>query len=141
MNTMALSDLSKKMSDIDFAILSTRAANGAIAGQPMSNSDDVEYDGDSYFLLFEESHSVEGTKRNAIASLSCAGAKAMLGKPPFFIAAEGQAELIRDKSTFAQHWKKSSDHWFKGGFDTPRIVLIEVHASRIPCWDGEEVTV
>ena len=138
MRTMTLSELSKKMSDIDFAMLSTRAANGAIAGRPMSNNGDVEYDGDSYFFTFEESHTVEDIKRDAMVSLSFAGARGLLGKRPLFIAVEGQAELIRDKGSFAEHWTKSLDYWFKDGIDTLGIVLIKVHAFRIHYWDGDE---
>lgn len=138
MNSMTLAELSKKMSDIDFAMLLTRGSNGAIAGRPMSNNGDVEYDGDSYFFTFEESHAVGDIKRDPMVSLSFAGAKGLLGKPPFFISVEGHAELIRDKGAFAEHWTKGLDHWFKDGVDTPGVVLIKVHASRIHYWDGEE---
>ncbi|MDP9090741.1 MAG: pyridoxamine 5'-phosphate oxidase family protein, partial [Pseudomonadota bacterium] len=94
MSTMALADLAKRMSDIDFAMLLTRGANGAIAGRPMSNNGDVEYNGDSYFFTFAESHTVADIKRDAMVSLSFAGAKGLLGKRPLFIAVEGRAELI-----------------------------------------------
>lgn len=138
MSTMTLPDLSNKMRDIDFAMLSTRAANGAIAGRPMSNNGDVEYDGDSYFFTFEKSHTVADIERDAMVSLAFAGSKGLLGKRPLFIAVEGRAELIRDKAAFAQHWTESLDHWFEDGVDTPGIVLIKVHASRIHYWDGDQ---
>jgi general stress protein 26 len=135
---MTLSELSKKMSDIDFAMLLTRGSNGAIAGRPMSNNGDVEYDGDSYFFTFETSHTVEDIKRDPMVSLSFAGAKGLLGKRPLFIAVEGLAELIQDKHAFAEHWTKGLDYWFKNGINTPGVVLIKVRASRIHYWDGEE---
>ena len=138
MSTMALADLATRMIDIDFAMLLTRGANGAIAGRPMSNNGDVEYNGDSYFFTFEESHTVADIKRDAVVSLSFAGAKGLLGKRPLFIALEGRAELIHDKGAFAEHWTKGLDHWFKNGIDTLGIVLIKVRAARIHYWDGEE---
>lgn len=138
MGTMALRDLSHKMSDIDFAMLLTRGANGAIAGRPMSNNGDVEYKGDSYFFTFEKSHTVDDIQRDATVSLSFTGPKGLFGTRPLFIAVEGQAELIRDKVAFARHWTNSLDHWFKDGIDTAGIVLIKVHAARIHYWDGEE---
>ncbi|MDP9089870.1 MAG: pyridoxamine 5'-phosphate oxidase family protein, partial [Pseudomonadota bacterium] len=85
-----------------------------------------------------ESHTVADIKRDAMVSLSFAGAKGLLGKRPLFIAVEGRAELIDDRGAFAKHWTKSLDHWFKNGIDTPGIVLIKVHAARIHYWDGEE---
>jgi general stress protein 26 len=55
---------------------------------------------------------------------------------PFFITIEGHAELIRDKSQFAEHWTKDLDEWFKDGVDTPGLVLVKVHADRLHYWDG-----
>jgi general stress protein 26 len=57
---------------------------------------------------------------------------------PFFIAIEGQAELIRDKGAFAMHWTKGLDRWFEDGVDTPGLVLLKVHAKSAHYWDGEE---
>lgn len=54
MTDMTLSDLAKKMAGIDFAMLFTTTENGALAGRPMSNNGDVEYDGDSFYFTFEQ---------------------------------------------------------------------------------------
>ena len=138
MSQMTLSDISKKMSDIDFAMLLTHAEGGEIAGRPMSNNGDVEYRGDSHFFTWEDSRMVQDIKRDSKVALSFAGAKGLLGKPPIFIAVEGQAELIRDKATFQEHWTKDLERWFAKGVDTSGLVLIKVHASRIHYWDGED---
>jgi general stress protein 26 len=138
MSTMTLSDLSKKMRDIDFAMLSTRAEGGEIAARPMSNNGDVEYDGDSYFFTWEQAHTVRDITRDPQVGLSFAGAKGLLGKPPLFISVEGKAELIRDKRAFEKHWTKDLEIWFKEGVDTPGLVLIKVHATRIHYWDGRD---
>ena len=45
-----MKDLAKKIADIDFTMLSTRAEDGEIGARPMSNNGDVEYDGDSWFF-------------------------------------------------------------------------------------------
>ena len=50
MAEVTLSDISEKMRDIDFAMFSTRTADGAIASRPMSNNRQVEYDGDNFFF-------------------------------------------------------------------------------------------
>lgn len=138
MSQLTLPELAKKMKDIDFTMLSTRTASGAIAARPMSNNGDVEYDGDSWFFGFEDSGGVEDIKRDPSVGLSLHGGKSLLGKPGLFIAVEGAAELIHDKAAFKAHWTHDMDRWAEQGPDTPGIVLIKVHASRIHYWDGED---
>lgn len=138
MSGMTLQDLSKKMQGIDFAMLNTHAESGEIAARPMSNNGDVEYDGDSYYFTYEKARMVSEIERDAQVGLSFTGNKGLLGKPPIFISVEGKAELIRDKATFEEHWTKELDRWFEQGVDTPGVVMIKVHASRIHYWDGEE---
>lgn len=138
MNHLSLPDLSKKMADIDFVMLQTRTEDGEIAGRPMSNNGDVEYDGDSFFFVTDDTRTYSDIERNPKVNLAMQGAKGLMGKPPLFVAIEGQAELIRDKALFAEHWNKDLEHWYKDGVDTPGLALIKVHASRIHYWDGED---
>jgi general stress protein 26 len=138
MSEMTLSDLAKKIGDIDFTMLSTRAPGGEIAARPMSNNGDVEYDGDSWFFTWENAQMVDDIKRDPNVGLSLQGKSGLLGKPPIFIAVEATAELVRDKATFAAHWNTDLERWFNQGIDTPGLILIKAHAHRIKYWDGEE---
>ena len=132
-----LRDVAEKVRDIDFAMLLTSTDSGDIAGRPMSNNRDVEYDGDSFFFTSEQSHSIAHIERHPKVALAYAGSKGLLGKPPVFITVQGEAELIRDKAILAAHWKEDLERWFEDGINTPGLVLIKVHASRIHYWDGE----
>jgi general stress protein 26 len=134
----SLADIAEKMKDIDFTMLSTRAANGAIASRPMSNNRDVEYDGDSWFFTCDDTHMVSDIERDPNVGLSYQAKSGLLGMRPFFLSLEGKATLIRDKAAFAEHWVKDLEMWFKQGIDTPGLVLIKVHAERAHYWDGME---
>ena len=134
--TWSLADLAEKMRDIDFTMLSTRAEDGSIGSRPMSNNRDVDYDGDSFFFALEDTHTVKDIARDPRVGLALQGKPGFLGKPPIFIAVEGRAELIRDRKAFEQHWTKDLEIWFKDGVDTPGLVLIKVHATRIHYWHG-----
>ena len=108
MSRMTLPDLSKKMAEIDFAMLSTRAKGGQIAARPMSNNGDVEYRGDSWFFALDSTHTVADILRDPQVGLSFVGAKGLLGKPPIFISVEGKADIIRDRRPSRRTGRKIS---------------------------------
>lgn len=137
MSEWTLDEIAETLRDIDFAMLMTRTESGEIAGRPMSNNRDVEYDGDSFFFTSEETQTVADIERDRNVALSYTGSKGLLGKPPVFITVQGEAELIRDKEAFDAHWVEDLERWFEDGVDTPGLVLIKVHANRIHYWDGE----
>ncbi|QPQ54483.1 pyridoxamine 5'-phosphate oxidase family protein [Allosphingosinicella flava] len=131
-----LADIAEKLRDIDFAILSTRTENGAIAGRPMSNNREVDYDGDSYYFTYDSTRTVEDITRDDQVALNFQDKSGIVGQRPFFVAVEGRAELIRDKAQFAERWSKGLDRWFEQGIDTPGLVMIRVRAQRLHYWDG-----
>jgi general stress protein 26 len=134
----SLADISKKMSGIDIAMLSTKTENGQIASRPMSNNGDVEYDGDSYYFTWEQSRLVDDVKRDAQVSLAFSQAPGLLAGGGLYVAVEGRADIIRDKTQFEAHWNADLDSWFEQGVDTPGIVMVKVHAERIAYWDGQD---
>ena len=129
--------VSKRMADIDVAILSTHTENGRIANRPMSNNGDVRYDGTSYYFTFEQARTVADIQANPKVALGFAGNGGIFSDA-IYVAVEGNAELIRDKAAFKRHWRSDLDRWFDKGVDTPNIVLIKVAATRITYWDGKD---
>lgn len=132
MSNLTLHDLAKKMKGIDIATLATHTEGGEIAGRPMSNNGDVEYDGDSFYFTYDKARTVSDIQRDPKVSLS------FTGKHGFWATVEGEAELIRDKAMFEDHWNKDLEKWFEDGVDTPGLVLIKVHANRIKYWDKND---
>jgi general stress protein 26 len=136
--TKTLSEIAEGMRDIDFAMLTTHGPDGTIAARPMSNNREVDYDGDSYYFTWGSSLMVADIGRDPRVALTFQGKAGLLGLRPFFVAVEGDAELVRDKARFAEHWSKGLDRWFTEGVDTPGVVMIHVRATRIHYWDGED---
>ncbi len=132
----SLAELAEKMKDIDFAMLATRTQSGAIAARPMSNNRQVDFDGDSWFFTCDETGTVADIESNPQVGLSYQAKSGMLGLRPFFLTIQGRAELVRDKSRFAEHWTKDLDRWFEQGIDTPGLTLVRVAAERLHYWDG-----
>ena len=138
MSDRTIGDLAKAMGKIDFAMLTTRTEGGQLATRPMSNNSDVEWDGDSYYFTYDDTRTVSDIERDPHVALSFQGRAGILGAPPLFVAVEGEAGIIRDKATFADHWTSDLERWFPDGIDTPAMALIKVAAVRIHYWDGEE---
>ncbi len=138
MSDRTIGDVAKAMGKIDFAMLTTRTEGGQLATRPMSNNSDVEWDGDSYYFTYDDTRTVSDIERDPHVALSFQGRAGILGAPPLFVAVEGEAGIIRDKATFADHWTSDLERWFPDGIDTPGMALIKVAAVRIHYWDGEE---
>ncbi|MGQ2910039.1 MAG: pyridoxamine 5'-phosphate oxidase family protein [Aliihoeflea sp.] len=132
MPAKSLSDLSDKMREIDIAMLMTRTDGGTIAGRPMSNNGDVEYEGDSYYFTMSDARMVADIEADPNVSL------AFQGDDMFMVAVQGKAEIMRDKAAFEDHWNPDLDDWFEDGVDTEGLVMIKVSAERVHYWDGEE---
>ena len=133
-----IQDLAKQMGKIDFAMLTTRTEGGQLATRPMSNNQEVEWDGDSYYFTYDDTRTVADIERDRHVALSFQGRGGILGAPPLFVAVEGEASIIRDKAAFEKHWSKDIERWFPQGTDTPGMALIKVHAVRVHYWDGED---
>ena len=138
MTQMSLSDLAEKMRGIDIAMLSTKTAGGEIASRPMSNNGDVDYDGDSYFFTLAASRMVGDIEKDARVSLAFSIEPGLLSGDGLFVAVEGEAQIIRDRASFEAHWAPDLDIWFEQGVDTPDLVMLRVHATRIKYWEGED---
>lgn len=127
-----LADIAKDMRRIDIAILSTLTPGGAIAGRPMSNKKDVDFDGDTYFFADGSTEVAAEIAANPHVGLG------YQGKHHLYIAVTGKAELIREKASFAEHWNSDLDKWFEDGIDTPSLTMIRVKAEELKYWDGKD---
>lgn len=132
MTNKSLADLAEKMREIDICMLSTHTDGGAIAGRPMSNNRNVDYDGSSYYFTLDDTRMVDDIKADPKVALAFQGTKA------FLVAVEGKADLIRDRQAFKEHWSADIDKWFADGIDTEGLVMIKVVAERAHYWDGED---
>ena len=94
---------------------------GASAGRCASNA---------FYFTLDDTRTVSDIAKNSNVGLSFQGDKA------FFIHVEGDADLVRDKAAFKEHWTPDLDEWFENGVDTEGLVMIKVDATRIHYWDG-----
>ena len=132
--TLTLAELADRMKDLDTCLLCTRDGE-AMDARPMSNNQDVEWDGSSWFFTNGSEAMVEQMR-------SCAEVMVTYAAEGLWVAVIGTAELHQDKQLMEQHWDPDIDRWFEQGVDTPGLVLVEVRPRRVRYWsftdcDGE----
>ena len=132
MASFTLSSLSRLMRKLDFCMLVTQGARGALNSRPMSNNRDVNFRGDAYFFTDGKTQKVRDIAANPQVSLNFEGARGL------FISVKGKAKLIKDKETFAEHWVDDLGRWFKKGIDTPGLTLIHVKGAKLRYWKWDK---
>lgn len=128
----SLKDVAQKMRNLDICTFTTTTKDKRLAGRPMSNNGDVEYDGNSWYFTYEKAHLVADIEADQHVQL------AFQGEDELYVSVSGVAELTRDKSQFEEHWVDGLKQWFSDGTDTPGMVLVCVKADRVTWWQREE---
>jgi general stress protein 26 len=132
MATFSLGTIAKQLRQMDICMMVTVSKRGQCNSRPMSNNRDVKYNGDVYFFTYEKTQKVRDIGANPQVCLNFEGSKDL------YISITGKAKLIRNKTSFAEHWNESLSQWFKEGIDTPGMLLIHVKGARINYWQREK---
>lgn len=132
MATLTLPALAKKMKEIDYCMMVTLSKSGNFNSRPMSNNQDVNWNGESFYFTFEKSKKIKDLENDSHVSLNFEGEDGM------FISVTGKAKLIRDQVKFEEHWDNSLDRWFPDGPSTKGVVLIHVKGIKLSYWHKED---
>lgn len=117
---------------IEYAMLTTHAADGMLAGRPLQVLQ-VDEGGAIWFFTSVASAKVGEIRRDARVSLACSDTR---GK--FFVAIAGRAEIVVDRSKVDELWSVAQRVFFPQGRDDPSLVLIKVTPASGRYWDGNE---
>lgn len=132
-STDDLAAVAELLKELDICMLTTRAADGALHGRPMSNNGEVEYDGDSWFFA------QDGTRKVVEIEADPAVELAFIDTPNgTWVNVEGRAAIVRDDVERKRDlWLTDLERWFPNGPEDPEVVLIKVEAAHIDAWAGE----
>ena len=122
--------LAEMIKDIDFAMLTTVAADGTLHSRPMSTQR-VEFDGDLWFFTRASAPKVgeiEGEHQVNVA----------YAKPEDqrYISVSGRAVVVRDRAKIEELWSPVLKAWFPEGPEDPDLALLKVSAERAEYWDS-----
>ena len=129
---LSIKDIAKIMRKQDIAMFATRHGDD-VAVRPMSNNQDVEFDGDTYFFTTDDTLTVADIKAHPRVSCNYRDVD-----EDQFIALSGEATLHTDRDLQEKHWQEHMSQWFEDGLDTDGLTLIKVHAERVHYWVGRK---
>ncbi|MFS4457890.1 pyridoxamine 5'-phosphate oxidase family protein [Bdellovibrio sp. HCB2-146] len=125
--TPEMEKLDHLIKDIPFAVMTVHTADGKMRSFPLL-SQDLEFDGNLWFLISKKSAHLPDLKRLGDINLSYAGNDKC-------ISINGTVELLEDRDMIREVWQKSHEAWFTQGPADPMIQLIKVHVETAEYWE------
>jgi general stress protein 26 len=116
------------------AMLTTVAPDGRLISKPMANQD-VEFDGDVWFIAERDSVKVRNIQANPQVNVAYSSSDS-------WVSVSGTAAVVDDQAKLAELWDTFTDAWMEGGPENPNNILIRVRADSAEYWDtpGSKVT-
>lgn len=129
-NQEAIKKLKELVDQIDIGMLGTYPGDDHyIHAVPMSRQE-VDEEGNIWFLFSSESETHEHIERKAEVSLLYSDVKNYS-----FLSVNAVAEISRDKQRIEKYWNKMVEGWFDRGMEDPRIRVLKVVPHEAHYWD------
>ena len=119
--------VAKLIKEFRFAMLTTTSPGGKLVARPMTVQE-VEFDGDLWFIATRDSHTVTEIGSDPVVGVSFASNDT-------WVSLSGTAEMIDDSQKVAELWNQWVEAWFPEGPEDPNIVLIKFTADGAEYWD------
>lgn len=102
---------------------------GRLVSHPMATQN-VEFDGDVWFIAQRGTHLVENLERGGRVNVAYSGKGA-------WVSLAGRAAIVDDPVRLRQYWNTFADAWFTGGPDDPDNILIHVVGDTAEYWKSK----
>jgi len=124
-----LKKLAKLIDGIKIAMMTTLDENGRMHSRPMVTQQ-IEFDGDLWFLTGANSHKV--TELNKTHQVHLDYVSIEDGR---FVSISGQGQIISDRKKAEELWSPIYRAWFPKGLDDPNLVCLKVEIEEAEYWD------
>jgi general stress protein 26 len=116
------------------AMLTSVSPEGTLVSKPMANQD-VEFDGDVWFIAERDSVKVRNIQANPQVNVAYSSSDS-------WVSVSGTAAVVDDQAKLAELWDTFTDAWMEGGPENPNNILIRIRADSAEYWDtpGSKVT-
>lgn len=121
----AVETVRKLIKGIDIAMLTTVTQEGLVS-RPMKTQE-VEFDGDLWFLTKEETDKYAQLKQHSNVNVSYVGDS--------YVSVRGTAEVVNDREKIRQFWNPAYAKFLHTTSDDPNLILIKVKAEAAEYWE------
>ncbi len=128
----ALAKIRELIKDIQFAMFTTLTANDELHSRPMATQQ-LEFDGDLYFLTREHSHKTGEMVQHPRVNLAYSDPQNHK-----YVSIAGRAEVFRDQKKIDELWNPMYKAWFPNGKEDPEIGVIRVRVESAEYWHAPE---
>lgn len=129
---VAIQTLKRLLAGIDYAMLTSRAHDGALDSRPVQV---LQIDADAALWLFTNSASGKVEEVRADAHVNLAFADLARKR---FVSVTGDAEIIADRKKVDELWTAAQTIFFPRGRDDPELTLLRIEPICARYWDGNE---
>jgi general stress protein 26 len=130
----SIGKLNELIKDVQFAMLTTNDG-GILRSRPMQTQD-FDFDGDSWFFTSSNTHKAEEIERDSRVNVSYAAPDKNT-----YVSVSGTASIIKDQEKIDKYWSDVLKAWFPEGKDAPDLVLLKVAVEQVEYWDAPSSTI
>lgn len=110
-----------------FAMLTSRSAEAKLVSRPFTVQD-VEFDGDLWFIVARDSHEIAEITADPVVNVSFASSDT-------WVSLSGLAEQVDDNAKLKELWNPAVEAWFPDGPEDPNITLLKFVSDSAEYWD------
>lgn len=131
-NTEAIEKLKKMVDSIDIGMLSTFTKGTNYPHSIPMSRQEVDYQGNIWFLFSAESDTYQHLQQNKEVSLTFADVKSYE-----FLSINGIGEVLRDAARIDKYWNDMIAAWFEKGKEDPNIRILKITPAEAHYWDNK----
>jgi general stress protein 26 len=130
LETKTVTDLIKRIEQIEICMFNTVEPSGKIVSRPMATR---QIDPDGTLWFFTDEHSDKVDELEAFENINLAYSD--ISKQNY-VSVSGSGELVTDRTIIEKLWSPVLQAWFPKGLDDPNLALIKVIPHTAEYWDA-----
>lgn len=130
LNNEQVANMIALLSGFQVVMLTTEAPGGLLRSRPMAMPS-IDETGRLLFFTRRGSPKTEEIRRDQQVNISFASQE-----EERYVSVSGMARLCADAEIAKRYWSDAAEAWLPHGFDEESLLVIEVEAEQLECWDA-----